>query len=349
MCVHRLIFSLLCAGLLWAGYAPAARADDFSSARAKYDAGDYAEALRLWRPLAEQGNPGAQFYLGVSYENGRGVPQDYKAAADWYRKAAEQGLAQAQSNLGVMNAIGRGVPQDFKAAVDWFRKAAYQGYASAQIGLGLAYNNGQGISRDYVQAHMWFSLAAVSGSDGKRREMAVKNRDMVSAKMSPAQILEAQALARDWKPNTVDASASITPDVITRQKSVLMKRAAGTYAVPVTINSVMTLDFIVDSGAAYVSIPSDVVSTLVRTGTLQASDFIGQKTFVLADGTKVPSATFRIHSLKVADITLENVVGSVANAKGSLLLGQSFLGRFQSWSIDNATHSLVLGGGSPKE
>jgi len=46
--------------------------------------------------------------------------------------------------------------------------------------------------------------------------------------------------------------------------------------------------------------------------------------------------------LKVGDIVLENVVGSVGSSNSSLLLGQSFLGRFKSWSIDNAKHELVL-------
>jgi len=138
-----------------------------------------------------------------------------------------------------------------------------------------------------------------------------------------------------------------TPKKVPSQKLVPMKLDGGTYAAPVTINSVVTLDFIVDSGAAYVSIPADVVLTLVRTGTLQESDFIGQETFEMADGSQVPSATFRIRSLQVGDIMLENVVGSVTNAKGSLLLGQSFLGRFQSWSIDNAAHALVLSLGNP--
>ena len=104
----------------------------------------------------------------------------------------------------------------------------------------------------------------------------------------------------------------------------------------------ITLDFMVDSGASDVSIPSDVVTTLMRAGTIKEADFIGEKTYVLADGSKVKEKTFRIRSLKVGDRVLENVTGSVASTSGSLLLGQSFLGRFKSWSIDNNRHVLVL-------
>jgi predicted aspartyl protease len=63
---------------------------------------------------------------------------------------------------------------------------------------------------------------------------------------------------------------------------------------------------------------------------------------VLADGSKLPSLTFRMRSLKVGDKVVENVIGSVAPAAGQLLLGQSFLSRFRSWSVDNERGLLVL-------
>ena len=90
------------------------------------------------------------------------------------------------------------------------------------------------------------------------------------------------------------------------------------------------------------SIPADVVSTLMRTGSIDKADFLGEAHYQLADGSMVPSQVFIIHSLKVGDKVLENVRGSVASAKGSLLLGQSFLNRFNSWSVDNRLHLLFL-------
>ena len=65
----------------------------------------------------------------------------------------------------------------------------------------------------------------------------------------------------------------------------------------------ITLKAIVDSGASDVSVPADVVSTLIRTGTITNDDFLGQQTYVLADGSKVPSARFQIRSLKVGGKT----------------------------------------------
>jgi TPR repeat protein len=66
---------------------------------------------------------------------------------------------------------------------------------SAQYNLGVMHNNGEGVPQDYVQAHMWWNLAAVSGD-----EDAIGNRNIVAEDMTPAQLAEAQKLAREWKP-----------------------------------------------------------------------------------------------------------------------------------------------------
>jgi hypothetical protein len=121
-----------------------------------------------------------------------------------------------------------------------------------------------------------------------------------------------------------------------------VRREGGTYVVPVLVNKAITLNFVIDSGAADVSIPADVVLTLVRTGTVQRSDFIGTQTYKLADGSTVPSTTFRIQSLTMNNVVIDNVRASIAPVAGELLLGQSFLNRFKSWSIDNARQALVL-------
>ncbi len=62
------------------------------------------------------------------------------------------------------------------------------------------YRNGEGVPQDYVQAHMWYNLAASKFPPGERRDKAVENRYIVAKKMTPAQISEAQKLAREWKP-----------------------------------------------------------------------------------------------------------------------------------------------------
>ena len=78
--------------------------------------GDFATALKEWKPLAEQGSADAQYNLGVMYDNGHGVLQDYAEAARLYRLAAEQGHTKAQYNLAQMYRRGDGVPQDYRSS-----------------------------------------------------------------------------------------------------------------------------------------------------------------------------------------------------------------------------------------
>ena len=225
---------------------------------------------------------------------------------------------------------GEGVPLDYKQAIKWLRLAAARGNADAQYNLGQMYAAGQGVPLDNVRSRMWFALSNANGY----ADAATVMRDL-TAKMTPAEIEHSLDMAKRCQ----DSNYEYCGELVT---SVPMQSEGGVYVVPVLINSAITLNFIIDSGAADVTIPADVVMTLVRTGTLKDSDFLGEKTYVLADGSKVPSQTFRIRSLKVGDKVLENVIGSVATVKGSLLLGQSFLGRFKSWSLDNTKHALVF-------
>jgi hypothetical protein len=126
------------------------------------------------------------------------------------------------------------------------------------------------------------------------------------------------------------------------QQSIKMERSGGVYVVNVRFNDTITLPAIVDSGASDVSIPADIVSTLMRTKTITGDDFLGAQTYILADGSKVPSHRFRIRSLKVGNRTVENVAAGIASVKGDILLGQSFLSKFKSWSVDNEQHTLIL-------
>jgi TPR repeat protein len=165
----------------------------FDEGQAAHNRGYYATALREWRPMANQGDPVAQTFLGVMYANGQGVPQNSATAVKWYRRAAVQGEAVAQFNLGMMYFFGQGVPEDYAEAVRWYRKAAEQGIARAQFNLGVMYASGQGVPQDYAQAHMWWNLAGAQGYKD-----ALKERLIIAKLMTPAQIAEAQRLAREW-------------------------------------------------------------------------------------------------------------------------------------------------------
>ena len=162
-----------------------------------YKAGDFTLAREEFLKTAEQGDAGAQYYLGLMYYNGQGVAQNYQAAGWWWRRAAEQGGVAAQHYLGVMYYNGEGVVRDYAAAAQWNRQAAVQGFALAQYNLGVMYYNGQGVARNYVEAYMWLSLAAAQS-----HEKAAKALDLLEGIMTSAQITAAQERARNWRPRS---------------------------------------------------------------------------------------------------------------------------------------------------
>jgi uncharacterized protein len=195
-----------------------------------YKAGDYTEALNIFRPLAERGHGMAQFQLGKMYDYGqgvgadkaravawwrkaleqrdgevharlstwygvdlRGVVPDHGRAAAWWLKAAKQGDAEAQYNIGNMHYNGQGVTQDYAQAAEWWRMAAEQGHGMAQFRLGRTYRKGEGVVLDYAQAYKWLILASANGT-----EMSDEFQDDVINSMTGEQIAEARELAREW-------------------------------------------------------------------------------------------------------------------------------------------------------
>ena len=119
-----------------------------------------------------------------------------------FRPLADQGDAWAQNNLGLLYELGQGVPQDYAQAVKWYRLAADQDDAWAQNMLGGMYELGQGVPKDDVEAHKWHNLSAAraSADDAYLRDLAVKSRDRVAMRMTPAQVAEAQKRAGEWRP-----------------------------------------------------------------------------------------------------------------------------------------------------
>jgi TPR repeat protein len=90
---------------------------------------------------------------------------------------------------------GEGVTQDYMEAAKWFRLSAEQGNGHGQLNLGVSYANGQGVTQDYLHALMWFNLAGsrLNGEEGSR---ATENRDNIANALTPAQVAQAQEMAR---------------------------------------------------------------------------------------------------------------------------------------------------------
>ena len=161
-------------------------------AEAVVETRDVADLLRD----AEAGDLEAHVRLGDLYQRGEGVEQDDAEAVAWFHRAAEQGHADAQFRLGFAYSNGSGVVLDYAESLAWFHRAAEQGHDAAQWILGsLFYSLGRGeVPRDDVQAAMWLYLA-LSQNDGHDRSPL----DMLEARMTPAQIAEAQRLADEWR------------------------------------------------------------------------------------------------------------------------------------------------------
>ena len=161
LAVIALLFS---AGAAWA---------DFDNGLAAAQRGDYATALREFRPLAEQGNAEAQFNLGAMYNFGYGVPQDYAEGMKWLRKAAEQGNAPAQYNLGIMYAMGTGVSTNNVRAYMWWSLAKAQGQVKAAGNLKILRERmtPAQIAKAQALAAEWRQASSQQGS--KRKEQKV--------------------------------------------------------------------------------------------------------------------------------------------------------------------------------
>jgi clan AA aspartic protease (TIGR02281 family) len=204
-----------------------------------------------------------------------------------------------------------------------------------------------------VQALAWYFLATRQRPNDSSKyyleefNKAAQARDLLSARLDSASIAAASDLASHWFPGRTIEDQQDPPTsssaVAADRETIILRREGGTYVLPTVINGRITLDFTVDTGAADVSIPADVAMTLMRTNTLNSDDFLGQKTYQLADGSHLPSQRVRIHSLRIGDIEMKDVVAGVVPPNGSLLLGQSFLGRLSSWTIDNRQPALIVG------
>lgn len=125
-------------------------------------------------------------------------------------------------------------------------------------------------------------------------------------------------------------------------ESVPLIYAHGTLQVPAIINGRVSLNFTIDSGATDVSIPASLFSTLSRNGVVSRQDLLDKRMYKLADGSGEISQRFRIRSLRVGKLEVRDVIASVGDSGGLLLLGQSFLSRLKSWSIDNERRTLLI-------
>jgi len=168
------------------------------------EAGRNAEAVRLIRLAANQGQPAAQYRLGKLYEAGIGVKANPDTAMELLARAAKNGNSVAMHDLGHYYAIGApGREADITQAAIWFHKAADHGMLDSQYNLGVLYSEGSGVERDLVQSYVWFSLAAAQGDP-----YAMKEKERVSLDLSKQQQEQATARLKAFTPQRGNEAAN---------------------------------------------------------------------------------------------------------------------------------------------
>ncbi len=168
---NSLIFPLLCV-LACLQYSNAWAAN-YEEGKQAYLDKDYAQALKILKPLAENGDSQAQVTLGIMYDFGHGVAKDASKAIEWYIKAAEQGIPAVQHDVGVKYFQGQGVEQDYLKAAYWWEQSANAGLADSQFNLGLLYYRGIGLEVDYQKASTLFTSAAKQDHPHAQYSLAV--------------------------------------------------------------------------------------------------------------------------------------------------------------------------------
>ncbi len=148
-----------------AGVAKPAVADTSAAApdaRIAYEAwqrGDFATAIKNWRPLAIAGDSEAQYNMGQAYRFGRGVPVDLRQAEDWFRKSSMQNNMQGKAAYGIV------MFQNGKRAeaLPYLEEAAGHANPNAQYIYGTILFNGDLVERDYPRAYAMMTRASASG------------------------------------------------------------------------------------------------------------------------------------------------------------------------------------------
>ena len=155
----------------------------YEEAEQLFHAGNYEAAYRMMRPLAEDGDPGAQFYTARMLEMGQGTQQNESEAITWYLRAALTDSYSAIVNLGVMHANGRGTQKNETLAAEFFRLAALHGQANGMASYFDHLYFAMGIPKDAVEALAWCELAADAGN-----EVCQNNLTIIRQELTPAEV-----------------------------------------------------------------------------------------------------------------------------------------------------------------
>jgi len=164
---------------------PDAPAEQLALAVDALDSGQDLIAHRLFKTLAANGNPAAEYWLADLYEFGLGTAKNLPGAVALLQASADKGFVPAELRLGELYLAGVEINPDYAKAKDLLGKAAAAGSAEAQRLVGQMYAAGLGQPRDAFLAAVYFSAASIN-----RDPLAVPERDSITARLSPDQIAQ---------------------------------------------------------------------------------------------------------------------------------------------------------------
>jgi clan AA aspartic protease (TIGR02281 family) len=189
-----------------------------------------------------------------------------------------------------------------------------------------------------------FRLAGGSVAYAALRQCAAS----LAARAAPIAPTPPSSQARPYtatRPATRDSALAGSP-ARTAQPGVveiaLHREHSGTFVLMATLNNTITAPLMLDTGASDVSLPADLADRLRREGSLAEADFIRVATYRMADGRTRREPVYRLRSVSVGPLVIDNVECSIAPYGTAALLGQSFLKRFRSVMLDQARATLTL-------
>ncbi|MGC8915628.1 MAG: tetratricopeptide repeat protein [Thermoanaerobaculum sp.] len=141
-----------------------ATAPPIEKARELLGRGEYAQARALLQPLAEGGDPEAQYLLGHALDQGFGSKPDPREALAWWLRAASQGHPEATFRAGMAYLHGRGVDPDVPRALELLKQAATYGSHLAELEIGKALLLQSLGAGHEAEAALWLDCAARGGN-----------------------------------------------------------------------------------------------------------------------------------------------------------------------------------------
>jgi hypothetical protein len=159
------------------------------------------KGLYFLEKSAELGNEHALHMLGVIYRDySDQVTINYEKSFNYFLRGAKLGFGPSQNNLGWMYYKGEGTRKNISEAIYWLTKAVDRGEVFAYGSLGTVRLEGNGFIQDDIETYKLFKLAISKMPKGNARDDEQKRLEAVKARMSDAQISQAEALAKEWKP-----------------------------------------------------------------------------------------------------------------------------------------------------